>query len=78
MAWTIEENTATKNDSDRSSQIPFEWNRFFLRWVSCLAQSLNFEEIHNHLLTPLQNCWSKAPNLTTNLLSGLLITTLDM
>ncbi|ODH02407.1 hypothetical protein A4S05_24365 [Nostoc sp. KVJ20] len=70
MAWTIEENTPNENDSDCSSQITFEWNRFFLRWVSCLAQSLNFEEIHNHLLTPLQNCWSKAPNLTTNLLSG--------
>jgi hypothetical protein len=74
MAWTVNENRPAPDDphgyhTDR----PYEWNYFFMKWVSHLAESLSLEEARQHILTPIRNSWSHAPGLTADLLEGYIV-----
>jgi hypothetical protein len=72
MAWTVKKNTPIEGNSSYSYQSdnPYEWNRFFFNWVSSLGQWLSLEEVRQHILDPIRDSWSKAPQLTINLLDA--------
>ncbi|MEH2250004.1 hypothetical protein [Nostoc sp.] len=71
MNWTVKKNTPFEDERHfYNSQKPHEWNRFFIRGLSQLAQNLSFDEIRNHILIPIQKCWSKTPEMTADLLDG--------
>ncbi|MDZ7966126.1 MAG: hypothetical protein RM368_14275 [Nostoc sp. DedSLP03] len=71
MSLTVNKNTPVEDERHFSnSQKPSEWNRFFIRGLSQLAQNLSFDEIRNHILIPIQKCWSETPEMTAELLNG--------
>jgi len=73
MAWTVRENTPPDGDPyNRSDHTPMEWNHFFLDWLACLSQSLEVEEVRQHVLSPVGSIWRVAPELTTDLMRGLI------
>jgi hypothetical protein len=71
MTWTVQENTPAPNDPHGyHTNRPFEWNHFFMKWVSSLTESLPLEEARQHVLTPIRLSWPHAPGLTAELLEG--------
>jgi hypothetical protein len=75
LAWTISENRRG-SDGDkrprRHSEAPLEWNKFFMGWLAQVARDITVEEAETHIFGPVKATWAQLPNLTADLLDGLL------
>jgi hypothetical protein len=71
VAWTIKRNEHARNE--RYSGAPFQWNHFFLYWMTTFAPSLTFEEIDRHVLTPVLANLAASPDLTRDLMEGYIL-----
>ncbi|MGB3492729.1 MAG: hypothetical protein WBA57_08370 [Elainellaceae cyanobacterium] len=70
IARTIADNLPVEGKRFSQPDRPHTWNPFFFDRAAYLAKSLTVEEIRHRILTPLQNNWVQAPDLTADLLDG--------
>ncbi|MEA5472426.1 hypothetical protein [Spirulina sp. 06S082] len=72
MVHTIQHNVSSARDSYKTTNfLGFNrWDRFFIQWTAKLAQYISLDEIHQHLLTPIQENFVNAPHLTASFLNG--------
>lgn len=73
-AWTIKRNVHDPNEPyERHSSAPFQWNHFFLYWMTTFAPSLTFAEMDRHVLTPVLANLDASPHLTRDLMEGYIL-----
>jgi len=75
LGWTISENLRGADDDDRPrrhSEAPREWSYFFMSWLAKLARLLVPDEAERHVFAPVRAIWPRLPDLTADLLSGLI------
>jgi hypothetical protein len=75
LGWTISENLRGSDDDDRPrrhSEAPREWNHSFMGWLAHLSRFLAPDEAENHVFAPVLGTWPRLPDLTSDLLDGLL------
>lgn len=71
MNRTIVENSPRRGDkSQRRSDEPAEWNRWFLEWASLLSESLSLDETRHLILNSIRDAWKVSPQMTAKLLRG--------
>ncbi len=74
MAWTVTRNRR-RTQQERwagGDREPYEWNRLFLSWLAGLSRGLMPDETRRHILAPIREAWTVAPQLTVGFMEGFL------